>query len=80
VTVVDSGPGIPDADRERVFDRLVRLDDARDRGSGGAGLGLSIARGLAEAHHGTLECLARESGAAFRLSLPLTQASAGPAA
>ncbi|MGF2945756.1 HAMP domain-containing sensor histidine kinase [Mycobacterium sp. Lab-001] len=80
VTVVDTGPGIPDADRERVFDRLVRLDDARDRGSGGAGLGLSIARGLAEVHHGTLECLPQESGAAFRLSLPLTPASAGPAA
>lgn len=76
VTVVDSGPGIPDADRERVFDRLVRLDDARDRGSGGAGLGLSIARGLAEAHHGTLECLPHESGAAFRLSLPLASPSA----
>lgn len=80
VTVVDSGPGIPDADRERIFDRLVRLDEARDRGSGGAGLGLSIARGLAEAHHGTLECLPREAGAAFRLSLPLTPASAGPPA
>ncbi|MEY8014635.1 HAMP domain-containing sensor histidine kinase [Mycobacterium servetii] len=75
VTVVDSGPGIPDADRERVFDRLVRLDDARDRGSGGAGLGLSIARGLAEAHHGTLECLPHEPGAAFRLSLPLAPPS-----
>ncbi len=80
VTVVDSGPGIPDADRERIFDRLVRLDEARDRGSGGAGLGLSIARGLAEAHHGRLECLPWEAGAAFRLSLPLTPAPAGPPA
>ncbi|KAA8969996.1 HAMP domain-containing sensor histidine kinase [Mycobacterium sp.] len=74
VTVIDSGPGIPPADRERVFDRLVRLDAARDRDSGGAGLGLPIARALAEAHHGTLECLPVTSGcgAAFRLTLPLT--------
>ncbi|KLO33661.1 sensor histidine kinase [Mycobacterium haemophilum] len=71
VTVVDSGPGIPEADRERVFDRLVRLDDARDRDSGGAGLGLSIARALAQAHHGTLECLPQPAGAAFRLTLPM---------
>ncbi len=75
VTVVDSGPGIPEADRERVFDRLVRLDEARDRDSGGAGLGLPIARALAQAHHGTLECLSYPAGAAFRLSLPLLPAS-----
>lgn len=71
VTVVDSGPGIPPDDRERVFDRLVRLDGARDRDSGGAGLGLPIARALAQAHHGTLECLPETSGAAFRLILPI---------
>lgn len=71
VTVVDTGPGVPDSDRERIFDRLVRLDDARNRDSGGAGLGLSIARALAQAHHGGLECLPSQTGAAFRLSLPL---------
>ncbi|WP_409435021.1 ATP-binding protein [Mycobacterium sp. SMC-14] len=71
VTVVDTGPGVPDSDRERIFDRLVRLDDARNRDSGGAGLGLSIARALAQAHHGSLECLPSQTGAAFRLSLPL---------
>ncbi|AKN18013.1 two-component regulator - sensor kinase [Mycobacterium haemophilum DSM 44634] len=75
VTVVDSGPGIPEADRERVFDRLVRLDDARDRDSGGAGLGLPIARALAQAHHGALECLPQPCGAAFRLTLPMVPAS-----
>jgi two-component system OmpR family sensor kinase len=79
VTVIDSGPGIPQADREKVFDRLVRLDDSRDRDSGGAGLGLPIARALAQAHHGTLECLPRPSGAAFRLTLPLVPASTRPA-
>ncbi|WP_375488189.1 sensor histidine kinase [uncultured Mycobacterium sp.] len=71
VTVIDSGPGIPQADQERVFDRLVRLDDARDRDSGGAGLGLPIARALAQAHHGTLKCLPQTNGAAFRLTLPM---------
>jgi signal transduction histidine kinase len=71
VTVTDTGPGVPQSDRERIFDRLVRLDDARNRDSGGAGLGLSIARALARAHHGSLECLPSDTGAVFRLSLPL---------
>ena len=54
VEVEDGGPGIPVDQRERVFERFVRLDGARDRSHGGAGLGLSIARSLAEAHGGTL--------------------------
>lgn len=73
VTVTDTGPGVPAADRDRIFDRLVRLQDARDSDSGGSGLGLPIARALAKAHHGTLVCLSREHGAAFRLSLPKGQ-------
>jgi len=73
VTVADTGSGVPDDDRERIFDRLVRLDEARDQDSGGAGLGLPIARALAEAHHGTLECLHSDGGATFRLSLPAAQ-------
>jgi two-component system, OmpR family, sensor kinase len=70
LTVTDSGPGIPDGDRERIFDRLVRLDTARNRDSGGAGLGLSIARSLARAHNGDLTCLPHQPGARFRLTLP----------
>lgn len=52
VRVTDSGTGIPEADRERIFDRFVRLDEAR--AGKGAGLGLPIAKWIAEAHGGTL--------------------------
>lgn len=52
--VVDDGPGIPAADRERVFDRFTRLDDARARDDGGAGLGLAIVRELVRRHGGTV--------------------------
>jgi two-component system OmpR family sensor kinase len=73
VLVADDGPGVPEADRERVFDRLVRLDEARRTGDGGAGLGLPIARGIARAHGGDLVCEpggAAPGGAVFRLTLP----------
>ncbi|OBJ55187.1 sensor histidine kinase [Mycobacterium asiaticum] len=71
VTVTDTGPGIPDDERLRIFERLVRLDAGRARDHGGAGLGLSIARALARAHGGDLVCLPHDGGAQFRLSLPL---------
>jgi signal transduction histidine kinase len=72
VRVLDTGPGVPAADRERIFDRLVRLDDARRRDAGGpglsgAGLGLAIARGIARAHGGELRC---DADSAFELTLP----------
>lgn len=70
VLVTDTGIGIRDEDAERIFDRLVRLDSARDREHGGAGLGLPIARALADAHGGSLTCLTNDSGATFRLVLP----------
>jgi signal transduction histidine kinase len=46
IRVTDDGHGIPEAERERVFDRFTRLDEARDRDSGGTGLGLAITREL----------------------------------
>lgn len=54
VTVTDDGPGIPLADRQRVFDRFTRLDDARGRHSGGTGLGLSIVAELVTTHRGAI--------------------------
>ncbi len=50
--VVDDGPGVPPPDRERIFDRFVRLDEARGRDAGGAGLGLAITREIVVAHGG----------------------------
>ncbi|MBS9534839.1 HAMP domain-containing histidine kinase [Mycobacterium sp. M1] len=71
VTVTDTGIGIAAEDRQRIFNRLVRLDNARGRDHGGAGLGLPIARALAGAHGGELACLDHDGGASFRLTLPL---------
>ncbi|MDX3660074.1 HAMP domain-containing sensor histidine kinase [Streptomyces sp. ID05-26A] len=70
--VIDDGPGIPEADRERVFDRFTRLDEARTRAAGGAGLGLAIARRIATRHQGTLEATDTEGfrGIRFVATIP----------
>ncbi|QDO04479.1 HAMP domain-containing protein [Streptomyces sp. RLB3-17] len=70
--VTDDGPGIPDADRERIFERFTRLDDARSRDLGGAGLGLAIARDIAHQHHGTLHVEPHRNGAGIVARLPLS--------
>ncbi|MDW6063031.1 HAMP domain-containing sensor histidine kinase [Streptomyces sp. FXJ1.4098] len=71
--VTDDGPGVPEADRARIFERFVRLDEARTRDDGGAGLGLAIARDVVERHGGTLVVgQASGGGAAFRVRLPRT--------
>jgi len=68
VTVADRGPGIQKRDRERVFERFYRCDDSLSAKSSGSGLGLSIARRLAEGMGGSLVCREREGGGAeFRL-------------
>lgn len=72
LTVSDNGAGIPAASQRHVFDRFFRADvRAARRDDRGAGLGLSIARWIAEAHHGTLELLGSSpGGTAFRATLP----------
>ncbi|MGW5501230.1 sensor histidine kinase [Streptomyces rochei] len=75
VAVADDGEGVPAADRERIFERFVRLDAARSRDDGGAGLGLAIARDVAVRHGGTLTVHdALAGGALFELRLPGVQA------
>jgi signal transduction histidine kinase len=55
ITISDDGPGIPEADRERVLGRFVRLDSSRSRGTGSSGLGLAIASEIVTAHGGRVE-------------------------
>jgi heavy metal sensor kinase len=75
--VVDRGPGIPTEHQPYVFDRFYRVDKARSREWGGAGLGLSITRWAVEAHGGQISLQSREgNGATFRVTLPLTHGSA----
>lgn len=69
--VRDDGPGIAEADRERVFERFVRLDEARDRGEGGFGLGLSIVATLCRAYGGSIEVHRGNPGAVFEARFPL---------
>ena len=89
ISVSDDGPGIPVADRMRIWERFTRLDDDRSRASGGSGLGLAMVRELTAAHGGTVSVTGREPGrgATFLVRLPARQddrpvrnreASAGP--
>ena len=71
MTVTDSGPGVPTGERVKIFERFYRLDSARSREAGGAGLGLAIAREIAQAHGGTIEVVdAPTGGSVFKVVLP----------
>lgn len=71
LVVEDDGPGIPEVDRQRVFDRFVRLDEARARDAGGSGLGLAIVREIVAAHHGTVDVTTSAlGGARFVVRVP----------
>jgi signal transduction histidine kinase len=75
--VSDSGPGVPAAERERIFEGFVRLNGSS---SAGTGLGLAIVRAIARQHHGSVTCDECETGAHFTLELPAATNSTGPAA
>jgi len=73
LSVGDDGPGIPPEDRERMFERFTRLDDARTATTGGAGLGLAITRDIVERHGGTVTVDSdHHPGARFVVTLPLS--------
>lgn len=73
VAIIDHGPGIPEADRARVFERFFRTDASRTRASGGSGLGLSIVAALVSAHGGQITVEETPGGGAtFVFSLPLS--------
>jgi len=78
LTVEDEGPGVPEADRERIFERFVRLDDAAERGSG-SGLGLAICRSVMAMHGGTIRAGAGERKGGLRVicEVPLGASGAG---
>ena len=72
LTVADDGPGIPASDRQRIFQRFVRLDTARTRDSGGSGLGLAIVHDVITNHHGTVTITdTQPHGATFTVDLPV---------
>jgi signal transduction histidine kinase len=71
LTVADRGPGIPDGDLGRVFERFYRVDKARSRDPGGTGLGLAIVKHLVGLHQGTVSAANRPGGGAvFTVKLP----------
>jgi signal transduction histidine kinase len=79
LAVEDDGPGIPEADRQRVFERFVRLDDARARDDGGSGLGLAIVAELVTAHGGTVAIdTSPLGGARVEVALPRPTRQEGP--
>ncbi len=69
--VDDDGPGVPESERVRIFERFVRLDDARSRDTGGSGLGLAIVAEIAAAHAGTVSAAGSPlGGARFEVEVP----------
>ena len=74
IKVADSGVGIPDNEKDKVFDRFYRVDKARSRDTGGTGLGLSITRGIINGHKGTIKLYSESGkGTTFSVRIPLTQ-------
>ncbi len=84
LVVDDDGPGVPEADRERIFDRFTRLDEARGRADGGAGLGLAVVRRVVEHHGGSVSVVPSDpaagglGGARFVVRLPAARPPIDP--
>jgi signal transduction histidine kinase len=73
LTVDDDGPGVPVEAEQRIFDRFARVDESRDRTTGGVGLGLAVVRAVVEHHGGTVGCARSPlGGARFLVRLPTT--------
>ena len=73
LTVADDGPGIPQEQHQRVFERFTRLDDARSSTTGGTGLGLAITMDIVRRHHGTITIdPEHQPGTRFVITLPTT--------
>ena len=71
ISVADRGPGIPDTDLDRVFERFYRVEDSRARNPGGTGLGLAIVKHLVGLHGGVIEATNRPGGGSvFTIVLP----------
>jgi len=72
LSVTDHGPGIPEKDKLRLFERFYRVDKARSRDSGGTGLGLAIVKHIAIAHSGSVRLVSVEGqGSTFSILLPV---------
>ncbi len=72
ISVCDSGPGVPEKQLSTLFEPFVRTTDARDRGSGGYGLGLAIAKRAIGLHGGTVSAINRkDNGLCVEIALPL---------
>jgi two-component system sensor histidine kinase VicK len=72
VSVSDTGPGIPTEDLARIFDRFYQADKSRSRERGGTGLGLTIAKEIIQAHHGTINVQSKsDQGSTFTVILPV---------
>ncbi len=79
IDVEDDGPGIPEAELERIFEPFTRLSGTTRHGSGGTGLGLAIARRIVVAHRGTIHAgTAAGGGARFRVAIPAEGRRPGP--
>jgi two-component system, OmpR family, sensor histidine kinase CpxA len=73
ISVRDYGPGVPEADLPRIFLPFFRVDDSRNRATGGAGLGLTIAQRAVSSHHGRLVAENMEPGLRVTIELPISK-------